>query len=106
MPRPHALSVRFCISLRVVCITGVVYFGVCAFSAVAARHGDPEGVCVLQFHLVLIRHFDEGTPCKGVTETSAKPVRKKKRGGGALSFGITAVLTVNMALTFGSDSSR
>lgn len=70
--------VRFCVSLRVVCITGVVYFGVRALPAVATRHGDPERVCVLQFHLVLLRHFDEGTPCKGVTEACAKPVKKKK----------------------------
>lgn len=60
---------RLCVSLGVVGLTGVVYFGVSALSAVAARHGDPEGVRVLQFHLVLVRHFDEGTPCKGVTET-------------------------------------
>lgn len=80
LPLHHVRSVRFCVSLRVVCITGVVYFGVCALSAVAARHGDPEGVRVLQLHLVLIRHFDEGTPCKGVTETCTKPKKKEKKG--------------------------
>lgn len=80
LPLHRVRSVRFCVSLRVVCITGVVYFGVCALSAVAARHGDPESVRVLQFHLVLIRHFDEGTPCKGVTETCTKPKRKEKKG--------------------------
>lgn len=71
--------VRFRVSLRVVCVTGVVYFGVRALPAVAARHGDPERVRVLQFHLVLLRHFDEGTPCKGVTEACAKPVKEKKK---------------------------
>lgn len=41
-----------------VCVKGAVCFGgggcVCAVSAVAACHGDSEGVCVLQFHLVLL----------------------------------------------------
>ena len=76
LPLHHARFLRFRVSLRVFGVAGVVYFGVCTLSAVAARHGDPEGVRVLQFHLVLIRHFDEGTPCKGVTETCAKPVKK------------------------------
>lgn len=43
---------------RHVCVKCVVCFGggVCqrAVSAVAACHGDSEGVCVLQLHLVLL----------------------------------------------------
>lgn len=54
-----------------VCFDGGV--GVRAVIAVAACHGDSEGVRVLQLHLVLLRHFDEGTPGERMTETSAKP---------------------------------
>ena len=41
-----------------VCIGGAVGFDggvcMCAVVAVAACHGDSEGVCMLQFHLVLL----------------------------------------------------
>lgn len=83
LPLHLVRSMCFHISVRVggwVGITGVVYFRLCALSAVAARHGNPEGVCVLQFHLVLIRHFDERTPCECVTETCTKSIKKGFHG--------------------------
>lgn len=46
-------------------------------AAVAACHGDSEGVCVLQFHFVLFWHFDKGTAGESLTETGTKPAKKK-----------------------------
>lgn len=77
---------------------------VCAVIAVAACHGDSEGVCVLQFHLVLLRHFDEGTPSKGMTETSTKPAERGENCFFASSFGLLELeefLGKNMPFTFG-----
>lgn len=37
-------------------------------SAVTACHGHPEGVRVLQLHLVLFRHGDERTPAERMAE--------------------------------------
>lgn len=71
----HAFS-HIRVDRRVVCFDGGV--GVRAVLAVAACHGDSEGVRVLQFHLVLLRHFDEGTPGERMTEASAKPAGREE----------------------------
>lgn len=51
-------SIALCVQIRAYSHVCVVCFGgggcVSAVSAVAARHGDSEGVCVLQLHLVLL----------------------------------------------------
>lgn len=90
----HA-SISLCVQLRadshawvegVVCFDGGVR--VCAVLVVAACHGDSEGVCVLQLHLVLLRHFNEGAPSKRVTEASTKPADREENCFFALSFGM------------------
>lgn len=77
----HA-SLSLCLKLGAVCLEGGVCFDggacVCAVTAMAVSHGNSEGVCVLQFHLVLLRHPDEGTPSKGATKTCAEPAESDR----------------------------
>lgn len=60
-----------CLCVAARCLAAVVSMS--AVPAVTARHGDSEGVRVLQFHLVLLWHRDEGAPGEGVAETGAEP---------------------------------
>lgn len=56
----------------VIMLGGVVanHIALGVLSAIAACH--PEGLCVLQFHLVLLRHLYEGQPAESMTEPRAE----------------------------------
>lgn len=108
-------GVSFCVRLAgdgQVCVEDVCvwfYGGVCARTvvALAACHGHSEGVRVLQFHLVLLWHFDEGAPSECVTETSTKPTEREEELThflGTVEHG--KLLRVNICFTFGLDNSK
>lgn len=71
VPLPLQRGADSRLDIAAVCLAAVL--SVRTVPTVAARHGDSEGVRVLQFHLVLLRHPDEGAPGEGVAETSAEP---------------------------------
>lgn len=109
VPLPLQRGADSRLDIAAVCLAAVL--SVRTVPAVAARHGDPEGVRVLQFHLVLLRHPDEGAPGEGVAETGAEPAGC----GGCFLFGLffsdrfsddDASEEVEVSLTFGLDSSK
>lgn len=115
VPLPFQCGADGHLAVAAVCLAAVL--SVRAVPTVAARHGDSEGVRVLQFHLVLLRHPDEGAPGEGVAETSAEPAGS----GGRFCLDIFFFLTTTellvlwcssipgsgaVSLTFGLDSSK
>lgn len=95
-----------------VCVEDVrVWFdgGACAGTVVVAMtacHGDSEGVRVLQFHLVLLWHFDEGAPSECMAETSAKPTERQEESVSRSDLEHGKFLCVEICFTFGLGNSK